>query len=79
MIIIYLIEPVIIYNFFDEAANNKIINNKIFISLGKKSKLCLVDFYKCENDIKYFNNTIHNYTIKENGIFKKFSINASLE
>tara|TARA_B110000438_G_C15807848_1_gene648259 strand:+ start:479 stop:1762 length:1284 start_codon:yes stop_codon:yes gene_type:complete len=71
-------EPVVIYNFFNEAADNKIINNKVFISLGKKSKLCLVDFYKCENDIKYFNNTIHNYTIKENGIFKKYSINASL-
>jgi len=72
-------KPVIIYNFFNEEADNKIINNKVFISLGKKSRLCLVDFYKCEKDIKYFNNTIHNYTIKENGIFKKYSINASLD
>jgi len=72
-------KPVVIYNFFNEEADNKIINNKVFISLGKKSRLCLVDFYKCEKDIKYFNNTIHNYTIKENGIFKKYSINASLD
>jgi len=72
-------KPLIIYNFFNEIADSKIINNKVFISLGKESKLCLVDFYKCENDIKYFNNMIHNYTIKENAIFKKYSINSSLD
>ena len=72
-------KPVIIYNFFDELADSKIINNKIFISVGENSNLCLVDFYKCENNIKYFNNTIHNYTIKKNAIFKKFSINATLD
>ena len=72
-------KPLIIYNFFDEAADNKIINNKVFISLGENSNLSLVDFYKCENIIKYFNNTIHNYTIKKNAILKKFSINASLD
>ena len=72
-------KPLIIYNFFDEMADSKIINNKVFISLGNESKLSLVDFYKCENNIKYFNNTIHNYTIKKNAVFKKFSINASLD
>jgi Fe-S cluster assembly protein SufD len=72
-------KPLIIYNFFDNAADNKIINNKVFISLGEYSRLSLIDFYKCENNIKYFNNTIHNYTIKKNAIFKKFNINASLE
>jgi len=71
--------PLIIYNFFDEAADNKIINNKVFISLGENSNLSLVDFYKCENIFKYFNNTIHNYTIKKNAVLKKFSINASLD
>ena len=30
-------KPVIIYNFFDELADSKIINNKIFISLGENS------------------------------------------
>ena len=72
-------EPLIIYNFFDETAENKIINNKVFISLGKKSSLSLIDFYKCKDNIKYFNNTIHNYTIKQDAIFKKFNINASLD
>ena len=72
-------KPLIIYNFFDEAADNKIINNKVFISLGENSKLSLVDFYKCENVFKYFNNTIHNYTIKKNAVLKKFSINANLD
>jgi len=72
-------KPLIIYNFFDEAADNKIINNKVFISLGENSNLSLVDFYKCENIFKYFNNTIHNYTIKKNAVLKKFSINASLD
>ena len=72
-------KPLIIYNFFDKMANNKIINNKIFISLGKESSLSLVDFYKCESNIKYFNNSMHNYTVKKNGILKKFSINASLD
>ena len=28
--------------------------------------------------IKYFNNTIHNYTIKENAIFKKYNIRTSI-
>ena len=72
-------EPLIIYNFFDEMANNKIINNKTFISLGNESNLNLIDFYKCENNIKYFNNTIHNYNIGKNGILKKFTINSNLE
>jgi len=72
-------KPLIIYNFFDEAADNKIINNKVFISLGENSNLSLVDFYKCENIFKYFNNTIHNYTIKKDAVLKKFSINASLD
>jgi Fe-S cluster assembly protein SufD len=72
-------KPLIIYNFFDKIAENKIINNKVFLSLGKESKLTLVDYYKCENNIKYFNNNIHNYTIKKNAILKKFNINASLD
>jgi Fe-S cluster assembly protein SufD len=71
-------KPLIIYNFFDEASNNKIINNKVFISLGNKSKLNLVDFYKCDSNIKYFNNIVNNYTVKKNATFKKFSINSSL-
>jgi len=73
------IKPLVIYNFFDETAEEKIINNKVFISLGNNSNLSLVDFYKCENSIKYFNNTINNYTIKKNAILKKFTINADLD
>ena len=72
-------KPLIIYNFFDESVDNKIINNKVFISLGENSNLRLLDFYKCDNNIKYFNNTIHNYTIKKNAVLKKFSINATLD
>jgi Fe-S cluster assembly protein SufD len=72
-------KPLIIYNFFDGEADNKIINNKVFISLGENSNLSLVDFYQGANNIKYFNNSIHNYTIKKNGILKKFSINADLD
>jgi len=71
-------KPLIIYNLFDELADNKIINNKVFISLGKESSLSLVDFYKCSKNIKYFNNTMHNYTINKNSIFKKFNINDGL-
>ena len=71
-------KPLIVYNFFDKNAESKIINNKFFISIGEASNLCLVDFYRCEDNIKYFNNTIHNYTIKKNAILKKFSINDSL-
>ena len=70
-------KPLIIYNFFNEISENKIINNKVFISLGNEAKLCLVDFYQSENNIKYFNNIIHNYDIKKKAIFKKFSINAN--
>ena len=73
------IKPLVIYNFFDETAEEKIINNKVFISLGNNSNLSLVDFYKCENNIKYFNNTINNYTIKKNAILKKFTINSDLD
>ena len=71
-------KPLVIYNLFDQNAFNKIINNKIFISLGEESNLCIVDFFRCENDVKYFNNTIHNYTIKKNSSLKKFSINDAL-
>ena len=71
-------KPLVIYNLFDQNAFNKIINNKIFISLGEESNLSVVDFFRCENDVKYFNNTIHNYTIKKNSSLKKFSINDAL-
>ena len=71
-------EPLIIYNFFDKFSHNKIINNKVFISLGKNSKLSLVDLCQSQDEIKYFNNTVHNYYIKKNAILKKFIINDSL-
>jgi len=70
-------KPLIIYNFFNKSSENKIINNKSFISLGKNSKLNLLEYYKAENSIKYFNNTIHNYSIQKNAILKKFSTNSN--
>ena len=39
----------------------------------------MLDFYSCENKIKYFNNTIHNYNLKKNSILKKFNINETLD
>jgi len=70
-------KPLIIYNFFNKSSENKIINNKSFISLGKNSKLSLLEYYKAEDSIKYFNNTIHNYSIQKNAILKKFSTNSN--
>jgi len=72
-------KPLIIYNFFNKSSENKIINNKSFISIGKNSKLSLLEYSKAENNIKYFNNTIHNYSIQKNGILKKFSIDSNLD
>jgi len=69
--------PLIIYNFFNKFSENKIINNKSFISLGENSKLSLLEYYKAEDSIKYFNNTIHNYSIQKNAILKKFSTNSN--
>jgi len=39
-------KPLIIYNFFNKFSENKIINNKSFISLGKNSKLNLLNTIK---------------------------------
>ena len=72
-------KPLIIYNFFNKSSENKIINNKSFISLGKNSKLILLEYYKAEDTIKYFNNTIHNYSIQKNAILKKFSTDSNLD
>ena len=72
-------KPLIIYNFFNKFSENKIINNKNFISLEKNSKLSLLEYYKAEDSIKYFNNTVHNYSIQENAILKKFSIDSNLD
>ncbi len=72
-------KPLVIYNFFNKSSENKIINNKCFISLGKNSKLDVLECYKTEYSVKYFNNTIHHYLIQENAILKKFSINKNLE
>ena len=72
-------KPLVIYNFFNKSSENKIINNKCFISLGKNSKLNVLDCYKAEDNIKYFNNTIHHYSIHKNSILKKFSINENLD
>ena len=71
-------KPLIIYNFFNKSSENKIINNKSFISLGKNSKLSLLEYYKAEDSIKYFNNTIHNYSIQKNALLKKFSTDSNL-
>ena len=72
-------KPLIIYNFFNKFSENKIINNKYFISLGKNSQLNLLEYYKAEDSIKYFNNTIHHYSIQKNSILKKFSIDNNLD
>jgi len=70
-------KPLIIYNFFNKSSENKIINNKIFISLGKNSKLSLVECHKAEDGIKYFDNAIHNYSIQKGAILKKFVIDSN--
>jgi Fe-S cluster assembly protein SufD len=72
-------KPLVIYNFFNKSSENKIINNKCFISLGKNSKLDVLECYKAEGNIKYFNNSVHHYSIQENAILKKFSININLD
>jgi len=71
-------KPLIIYNFFNKFSENKIINSKNFITLGKNSKLSLLEYYKAEAGIKYFNNTIDSYSIQKNSILKKFSIDNNL-
>jgi len=71
-------KPLVVYNFFNKSSENKIINNKSFISLGKNSKLSLLEYHKAEDGIKYFNNTIHNYSIQKNAILKKFSADSNL-
>jgi len=70
-------KPLIIYNFFNKSSENKIINNKNFISLGKNSKLSLLECHKAEEGIKYFNNAIHNYSIQKSAILKKFVIDSN--
>jgi len=70
-------KPLIVYNFFNKSSENKIINNKIFISLGKNSKLSLLECHKAEDGIKYFNNVIHNYSIQKSAILKKFVIDSN--
>jgi len=72
-------KPLIIYNFFNKSSENKIINNKCFISLGKNSQLSLLEYYKAEDSIKNFNNTIHHYSNQKNAILKKFSIDNNLD
>jgi len=72
-------KPLVIYNFFNKTSESKIINNKCFISLGKNSKLNFLEYNKAEDGIKYFNNTIHHYSIQKNATLKKFSINNNLD
>ena len=72
-------KPLIIYNFFNKFSENKILNNKYFISLGKNSQLNLLEYYKAEDSIKYFTNTINHYSIHKNSILKKFNINKNLD
>ena len=72
-------KPLVVYNFFDKKSENRIINSKVFITLEDNSQLTLIDYYESENNIKYFNNSIHNYTIKKNSILKKFNINVASE
>jgi Fe-S cluster assembly protein SufD len=72
-------KPLVIYNFFNKSSENKIINNKCFILLGKNSRLDVLEYYKTEDSFKYFNNTIHHYLIQENATLKKFNINKNLD
>ena len=68
-------KPLVIYNFFDKFSVNKIVNSKVFIEVGKQSKLNLIEYYNSENNIKYFHNVVHHYSIQRDAILKKFSIN----
>ena len=72
-------KPLIIYNFFNKFSENKIINNKSIILLGKNSKLSVLEWYRAESDIKYFNNTIHNCSIQKNAILKKYIMDNNLD
>ena len=72
-------KPLIIYNFFDKDSENKVINNKFFISLGSDTKLNILEYYKSENKVKYFNNVVHNYHLKKNSILKRFNVNNNLD
>jgi len=72
-------KPLIIYNFFNKFSENKIINNKSIILLGKNSKLSVLEWYRAESDIKYFNNTIHNCSIQKNAILKKYIMDSNLD
>ena len=72
-------KPLIIYNFFDKDSENKVINNKFCISLGNDTKLNILEYYKSENKVKYFNNVVHNYHLKKNSILKRFNVNNNLD
>jgi len=67
-------KPLVIYNFFDKFSENKIINSKVIIEIGKQSKLNLIEYYSSEDNIKYFNNTAHYYSIQRDSVLKKYSI-----
>ena len=62
----------------DYVFNKPLVIYKVFITLGKNSKLSLIEFCQAEDNFKYFNNTIHNYTINKNSILKKFNIDQNL-
>jgi len=72
-------KPLINYKFFNKLSENKIINNKSIILRRKNSKLSLLECYRAESDIKYFNNTIHNYSIQKNAILKKYIMDNNLD
>ena len=72
-------KPLIIYNFFNKLSENKLINSKCFILVGKNSKINVLEDHKSENNIKYFYNSSHNYLIQKNSILKKFSLNKSYD
>ena len=62
-------KPIIIYNYFTDNLNNKIINNSNKIKVSQNSELTLID-YNIGEKSKFIKNTFEKINIDKGAVFK---------
>ena len=71
-------KPLIVYNYFSDKLENKIINSKNSIKLNNNSQIEIVELISDSSKKNFINNNYTNIFVGENSSFKNFSIQGCI-
>ena len=70
-------KPLVIYNYFSNNLENKILNNKNSIKLNEGSELTLIDYNEGHTQNKFIKNSIDTVSLDANAVLKNIFIQES--